>query len=129
MNEHKLSTYLVTYCIGGSRGRRRRASPQQDQFLSFLHMFSLKVYALEVGTLPNGSAPPPPPTPLYCTKFTFGKIIHLKITSKYNCYMTNTTSDVSRMSIIFTKFTYLPLDVSETHTSLRSTELSVNFAL
>ena len=54
---------------------------------------------------------------------SFGKINILK--PKYPCYMTNTISDVSRMSLIFTKFTYFPQDVSETHTSLHSTKLQL----
>ena len=49
----------------------------------------------------------------------------LKLSPKYTCYMTNTTSDMSRMSVIFTDFTYFPQDVSETHTSLHSTELQL----
>ena len=51
--------------------------------------------------------------PLLLNRDAFGKIIHLKIV----------LSDVSRMSIIFTEFTYFPQDVSETHISLHSTEL------
>ena len=43
--------------------------------------------------------------------------------------MANITSDVSRMSVIFTEFTYFPRDASETHTSLHSTELQLIFAL
>ena len=40
--------------IGGSGGRRRRAPSQQDQFLSFSHMFSLKSVCV------GGWCPPPP---------------------------------------------------------------------
>ena len=56
--------------------------------------------------------------------FSFGKII-LKSSPQFTCYTTNTTSDVSRMSIIFTEFTYLSRDVSETDTPLHSTELQL----
>ena len=49
----------------------------------------------------------------------------LKTSPKYTSYMTNITSDVSTMSVIFTEFTYFPRDVSETHTSLHSTELQL----
>ena len=49
----------------------------------------------------------------------------LKSSPKYTCHITNTTSDVSRMNIIFTEFTYFPQDVSETHTPLHSTELQL----
>ena len=37
--------------------------------------------------------------------------------------ITNTRSDVSKISLIFIEFTYLPKDVSETQTSFHSTEL------
>ena len=55
----------------------------------------------------------------------------LKSSPKYTCYMTNITSDVSRMSVIFTEFTYFPENVSEMHTSLHSTEhqLTLRYAL
>ena len=45
--------------------------------------------------------------------------------------MTNITRDMSRMSVIFTEFTYFPRDVSEMHTSLHSTErqLILRYAL
>ena len=49
----------------------------------------------------------------------------LKSFPKFTCYTKNTTSDVSRMSVIFTEFTYFPRDVSESHTSLHSTELQL----
>ena len=49
----------------------------------------------------------------------------LKSSPKYTCYITNITSDVSRMSIIFAGFTYFPRDVSEAHTSLHTTELQL----
>ena len=43
----------------------------------------------------------------------------------FTCYMTNTVSDVYLFSLVSTHFTYFPQDVSETHTSLRSTELQL----
>ena len=39
--------------------------------------------------------------------------------------MTNTLSDVYLFSLVFTQFTYFPQDVSETYTSLHSTELQL----
>ena len=41
-----------------SGGRRRCAPPQQDQFLSFSHMFLLKSVCIGGWCPPNGSAPP-----------------------------------------------------------------------
>ena len=40
-------------------------------------------------------------------------------------WQNHTTSDVSRMSVIFTEFTYFPRDVCLTHTSLHSTKLQL----
>ena len=51
----------------------------------------------------------------------------LKSSPKFTCYTNNTVSDVYLFSLVLTQFTYFPQDVSETHTSLHSTE--VNFAL
>ena len=48
--------------IGGSRGRRQHAPPQQDQFLSFSHMFSPKSVRVGGWRPPTGWRPPPPPT-------------------------------------------------------------------
>ena len=39
--------------------------------------------------------------------------------------ITNTVSDVCLFSLVLTQFTYCPQDVSETHTSLHSTELQL----
>ena len=64
---------------------------------------------------------------IFPTKATqhLGKSYILKSSMKYACYMTNTASDVSRMSVIFTQFTYFPGDVSEMQTSLHSIELQL----
>ena len=49
----------------------------------------------------------------------------LKSSPKFTCYTTNTVSDVYLFSLVLTQFTYFPQDVSETHTSLHSTELQL----
>ena len=49
----------------------------------------------------------------------------LKSSPKYTCYTTNTTSDLSRISVTSTEFTYFSRNVSETHTSLHSSELEL----
>ena len=49
----------------------------------------------------------------------------LKSSPKFTCYTTNTVSDVYLFSLVSTQFTYFPQDVSETHTSLHSTELQL----
>ena len=49
----------------------------------------------------------------------------LKSSPKYTCYTTNTVSDVYLFSLVFTQLTYFPQDVSQTHTSLHSTELQL----
>ena len=49
----------------------------------------------------------------------------LKSSLKHTCYITDTTSDVSRISLIITKFPYFPQDVSEAHTLFHSTELEL----
>ena len=54
----------------------------------------------------------------------------LKSPQKFTCFTSKTVSGVSKMSLIFTKFTYFPRDVSETHiylVTLRRTP--VNFVL
>ena len=40
----------------------------------------------------------------------------------FTCYTANIVSYVYLFSLIFTQFTYFPQDVSETHSSLHSTE-------
>ena len=49
----------------------------------------------------------------------------LKSSPKYTCYTTYISSDLSRMSVIFTEFTFFPGDVSETPIPLHSTELQL----
>ena len=44
-------------------GRRRGAPPTGSISFIFAYIFAKKVYALEVGAPPNGSAAPPPPPP------------------------------------------------------------------
>ena len=47
----------------------------------------------------------------------------LKSSPKLITYIIDTISDVSRISLIFTKFSQFPRDVSETHTSFHPIEL------
>ena len=66
----------------------------------------------------------------YVNRVPFGsphlaKSYILKSSPKYTCYTTNTTPCVSRMSAIFTEFTYFSRDVSETRISLHSAELQL----
>ena len=49
----------------------------------------------------------------------------LKSFPKFTFCTTNTVSDVYLFSLVFTQFTYFPQDISETHTSLHSTEFQL----
>ena len=57
---YRTYTQIMFTCLplADPGGRRRRAPPQQDQFLSFSHMFLLKSVCVRGWCPPNGSAPP-----------------------------------------------------------------------
>ena len=66
---------MNTCIIGGSRGAPRHVPPQQDQFLSFSHMFSPKSVRIRGWHPPNGSVPPQQKIldPPLCNRNTFGE--------------------------------------------------------
>ena len=54
---NKIFSHLI---IGGSRGRRQCAPPQEDPVFLFLHTFFADKHPRQRSAPPNGSVPPPP---------------------------------------------------------------------